>query len=63
MNRKNFCYHLRGLRSRAHDAQDNTILMKRFRVAAASYIKTAKSLYEMSIREELEELNTFRRME
>eukprot|EP00959_Pyramimonas_sp_CCMP1952_P096423 2015739-Pyramimonas_sp.AAC.1 len=25
---KDFFYHLRGLQSRAHDAQDNTLLMK-----------------------------------
>eukprot|EP00959_Pyramimonas_sp_CCMP1952_P269363 5631093-Pyramimonas_sp.AAC.1 len=33
--------------------------MKRFRVAAASYIKTAKSIYGMNIQEELEQLNTY----
>eukprot|EP00959_Pyramimonas_sp_CCMP1952_P171284 3579335-Pyramimonas_sp.AAC.1 len=33
--------------------------MKRFRVAAASYIKTAKCVHEINIQDEIEELNTY----
>eukprot|EP00959_Pyramimonas_sp_CCMP1952_P061834 1292182-Pyramimonas_sp.AAC.1 len=58
-NEKEFFYRLRGLRSRAHDAPDETLPMKRFRVAAASFIKAAKCVYEIHIQDEIDELSTY----
>eukprot|EP00959_Pyramimonas_sp_CCMP1952_P106348 2223425-Pyramimonas_sp.AAC.1 len=33
--------------------------MRRFRVAAASFIKAAKCVYEINIQDEIDELNTY----
>eukprot|EP00959_Pyramimonas_sp_CCMP1952_P379358 7946511-Pyramimonas_sp.AAC.1 len=58
-NEKEFFYRLRGLQSRAHDASDETPLMRKFRVSAASFIEAAKCVYSINIQDEEHELNTY----
>eukprot|EP00959_Pyramimonas_sp_CCMP1952_P467771 9492152-Pyramimonas_sp.AAC.1 len=57
-NERGFVYHLRGPQSRADDAHDNAALMNKFRITAASHIKAAKDVYEISIPDELDQLST-----